>query len=298
MIDSVQTLWSADLTGAPGQRRPGAGGRGRARALRARARLRDDPRRATSPRRARSPARACSSTRSTACCSSRASASAASARCGRSRTASARRTRSASSRCAPAGSTEVADPSDRFLRDADPVPGSCVLCAMEGTRPLLVEVQALVAPTDVVPPAPRRERHRPQPAQHDPGGACPPRRPVAGLRRRVRERRRRSAHRGAGRRPGRRARGRLGGPRGAARRRRRARRAASARSGSPGELRYVAHADRRLEEAARFGLERVVLPGPLRRRRSPTRASARPAVPGAARSRRRSTRRSAARRAR
>ena len=31
-------------------------------------------------------------------------------------------------------------------------PGSVVLCAMEGTRPLLVEVQALVAPTEVVPP--------------------------------------------------------------------------------------------------------------------------------------------------
>ena len=30
--------------------------------------------------------------------------------------------------------------------------GSCMLCAMEGSRPLLVEVQALVAPTDVVPP--------------------------------------------------------------------------------------------------------------------------------------------------
>ena len=30
--------------------------------------------------------------------------------------------------------------------------------------------------------------------------------------------------------------------------------------GLTGELRYVAHADRRLEEAARFGLERIVLP--------------------------------------
>ena len=50
------------------------------------------------------------------------------------------------------GLTEVADPSERFVREAEPVPGSCVLCAMEGTRPLLVEVQALVAPTDVVPP--------------------------------------------------------------------------------------------------------------------------------------------------
>ena len=31
-------------------------------------------------------------------------------------------------------------------------PGSAVLCSMEGTRPLLVEVQALVAPTEIVPP--------------------------------------------------------------------------------------------------------------------------------------------------
>jgi DNA repair protein RadA/Sms len=30
--------------------------------------------------------------------------------------------------------------------------------------------------------------------------------------------------------------------------------------GLTGELRYVAHADRRLEEAARFGVERVVMP--------------------------------------
>ena len=50
------------------------------------------------------------------------------------------------------GLAEVADPSDRFLRDAERVAGSCVLCAMEGTRPLLVEVQALVAPTEIVPP--------------------------------------------------------------------------------------------------------------------------------------------------
>ena len=50
------------------------------------------------------------------------------------------------------GLTEVADPSERFVREAEPVAGSCLLCAMEGSRPLLVEVQALVAPSDVVPP--------------------------------------------------------------------------------------------------------------------------------------------------
>ena len=50
------------------------------------------------------------------------------------------------------GLTEVADPSARFAAEATAAPGSVVLCAMEGTRPLLVEVQALVAPTEIVPP--------------------------------------------------------------------------------------------------------------------------------------------------
>ena len=50
------------------------------------------------------------------------------------------------------GLTEVTDPSARFVDEATAAAGSCVLCAMEGTRPLLVEVQALVAPTEIVPP--------------------------------------------------------------------------------------------------------------------------------------------------
>jgi DNA repair protein RadA/Sms len=50
------------------------------------------------------------------------------------------------------GLAEVADASARFVGEATAAAGSVVLCAMEGTRPLLVEVQALVAPTDVVPP--------------------------------------------------------------------------------------------------------------------------------------------------
>ncbi len=50
------------------------------------------------------------------------------------------------------GLNEVTDPSARFVDEATAAPGSCVLCAMEGTRPLLVEVQALVAPTEIVPP--------------------------------------------------------------------------------------------------------------------------------------------------
>ena len=47
---------------------------------------------------------------------------------------------------------EVEDASSRFVAEATRAPGSVVLCAMEGSRPLLVEVQALVAPTELVPP--------------------------------------------------------------------------------------------------------------------------------------------------
>ena len=49
------------------------------------------------------------------------------------------------------GLVEVADASARFVAEATRAPGSVVLAAMEGTRPLLVEVQALVAPTELVP---------------------------------------------------------------------------------------------------------------------------------------------------
>jgi DNA repair protein RadA/Sms len=158
------------------------------------------------------------------------------------------------------GLDEVADPSDRFLRDAEPVTGSCVLCAMEGTRPLLVEVQALVAPTEVVPP--RRvangiDRNRLSMilavlARHggpslgsadvfvnvagglrieEPGADLAVALAVA------------SAARGEP----------LAGARGTPA-------ACFGEIGLTGELRYVAHADRRLEEASRFGIERVVLP--------------------------------------
>jgi DNA repair protein RadA/Sms len=50
------------------------------------------------------------------------------------------------------GLVEVTDPSARFAGEAKPAPGSVLLCAMEGSRPVIVEVQALVAPTEIVPP--------------------------------------------------------------------------------------------------------------------------------------------------
>jgi DNA repair protein RadA/Sms len=46
----------------------------------------------------------------------------------------------------------LTDPSGLFLnRHAEAVPGTCVTVAMEGRRPLLAEIQALVAPTPVPP---------------------------------------------------------------------------------------------------------------------------------------------------
>jgi DNA repair protein RadA/Sms len=47
---------------------------------------------------------------------------------------------------------EVEDASSRFVSEATRAPGSIVLAAMEGSRPLLVEVQALVNPSEMVPP--------------------------------------------------------------------------------------------------------------------------------------------------
>jgi DNA repair protein RadA/Sms len=50
------------------------------------------------------------------------------------------------------GLVEVLDASARFVGEATGAPGSVVLCAMEGSRPLLVEVQALVSQSELVPP--------------------------------------------------------------------------------------------------------------------------------------------------
>ena len=158
------------------------------------------------------------------------------------------------------GLVEVADPSSRFVAEATRAPGSVVLCAMEGSRPLLVEVQALVAPTQIVPP--RRisngiDRNRLSLvlavlARHgklalgssdvfvsvaggvrvdEPGADLAVALAVA------------SAARGvalaSGERP----------------------KAAFGEIGLTGELRHVPHADRRLAEARKFGLESVVAPG-------------------------------------
>jgi DNA repair protein RadA/Sms len=157
------------------------------------------------------------------------------------------------------GLVEVADASARFVEEATRGPGSVVLCAMEGSRPLLVEVQALVAPTELVPP--RRvsngvDRNRLalvlavlgrhaglRLGSHDVfvsvAGGVRVEEPGADLAIALAVA---SAARGAG----------LGGGSAPV--------AAFGEVGLTGELRYVAHPDRRLAEAAKFGLGQVIAP--------------------------------------
>src|SRR3989442_4584354 len=50
------------------------------------------------------------------------------------------------------GLAGVPDPSELFGRTVGGEPGAAVACALEGTRPILLEIQALVAPTDLAMP--------------------------------------------------------------------------------------------------------------------------------------------------
>ena len=51
-----------------------------------------------------------------------------------------------------AGLEGVEDPSSIFGRSQDDQPGSAIVCALEGTRPLLLEIQALVSQSDLAMP--------------------------------------------------------------------------------------------------------------------------------------------------
>ena len=74
-----------------------------------------------------------------------------------------------------AGLREVANPSELFLSERDlGSPGTAVFAGIEGTRPLLVEIQALVAPDVARHAAPGRRRLGPESAVDGPGGARGP----------------------------------------------------------------------------------------------------------------------------
>ena len=171
------------------------------------------------------------------------------------------------------GLVEVLDASARFVAEATRAPGSVVLAAMEGSRPLLVEVQALVSPSELVPP--RRvvngldrnrlalvlavlARHGGLAARRLPtssstsSAACgsTSRAPTSPSRWRSR-----APSRGVDARTGRRADA-AGG---------------FGELGLTGELRWVGHPERRIAEARKFGLDPVIAPpGARRAASSPT----------------------------
>jgi len=159
------------------------------------------------------------------------------------------------------GLVEVLDASARFVKGATRAPGSVVLAAMEGSRPLLVEVQALVSASDLVPP--RRvvnglDRNRlalvlAVLARHGGvalGGADVFVNVVGGVR--VDEP---GADLAVALAVASAARGVTLGPAGAP-----APIAAFGELGLTGELRWVAHPERRIAEARRFGLDPVLAP--------------------------------------
>jgi DNA repair protein RadA/Sms len=169
------------------------------------------------------------------------------------------------------GLIEVLDASARFVGGATGAPGSIVLAAMEGARPLLVEVQALVSQSELVPP--RRvvngidrnrlalvlavlARHGGVPLGNkdvfvnvvggvridEPGADLPVALAVAGA-----------------------ARGLALGPPGAT-----APIAAFGELGLTGEVRWVGHPERRIAEARKFGLDPILAPPGAGARDSPT----------------------------
>ena len=136
------------------------------------------------------------------------------------------------------GIVGLADPSGLFLsRHAEPVPGTCVTVTLEGRRPLVTEVQALVAPSAAVQPPPGHLRPGLQPGGDGAGRAGAPGRGRAGRAGHLRGHRRRgTADRTVDRPRGRAGRGQrrhrpAAGPR---------HDRASARSGLAGEVRPVA----------------------------------------------------------
>ncbi len=155
LVDSIQAVAQRRAGEPSGFDRPGAALREPAGGPREALGVDALPGRARDQGRQRSPARSRSSTWSTPCSISKASASPTTGSCARRRIASARPARSPCSRCAKSGLEPVSDPSLVLLaRRRRGAPGSAVLPTLSGTRPLLVETQALVSPTNF--PSPRR----------------------------------------------------------------------------------------------------------------------------------------------
>ena len=101
-----------------------------------------------------------------------------------------------------AGLVGVPDPSALFGRTHAGEVGAAVACALEGTRPILLEIQSLVSRSDLAMPRRVGDGSRSETPRDDRRGVVPPRRDRARSSRRVRQRRRRRADRRTGSRPG------------------------------------------------------------------------------------------------
>ena len=169
-----------------------------------------------------------------------------------------------------AGLVGVPDPSALFGKTEEGEVGAAVACALEGTRPLLLEIQALVSPTDLA--MPRRVGTGVDPKRLAMIVAVLGRHAGVSARRgrRLRQRRRRRPYGRARRRPRRRARDRLGGEGNAGpQRARRVRRDRPHRQAPPGDAGRAA--PRGMREARPLGRDR---PGGNRRAWQTQRAGA------------------------
>ena len=135
------------------------------------------------------------------------------------------------------GLSDVANPSALFLGERrGHVSGTCVFAGIEGTRPVLTEIQALVVALLLRHAAPCRGRLGFQPARHGAGRARGALRRRRRRQRRLSQRRGRPAHRRAGGRPRRRcSRGVIAGRRSRSGRHGRVRRDRSGRRGASGK---------------------------------------------------------------
>ncbi|MFR7894232.1 MAG: hypothetical protein ACLU38_09335 [Dysosmobacter sp.] len=95
----------------------------------------------------------CLSTWWTACCTSRAISTRPTASCGRTKNRFGATNEIGVFEMMDWGLKEVENPSEMLLsgRPKD-APGTCVTCAMEGARPVLAEVQTLIAPASAANP--------------------------------------------------------------------------------------------------------------------------------------------------
>ena len=164
------------------------------------------------------------------------------------------------------GLVEVEDASSRFVEEATRAPGLGRAVRDGGLAAAAGRGAGAGGAHRAGAAAAGGQRRRPQPARPGAGGAGAPRGPRPRLERRVRLGGGRGARGRAGGRSGHRA-GAGVGREGRVARRRGKPLAAFGEVGLTGELRYVAHADRRLAEAAKFGLEPVLSPDGERRTR-------------------------------